>query len=128
VFFDFENFQKPGLGDYITKPKNHPILICRDQSELAPVNTPPWIFFIGFLWVTKVKPDVISVKVHPQLSRNGHPMDRALVGAVSLLPKLFPFGLSYLAHRYSWPIKDPVPLEKSFSAAFDFKSSSLQLL
>jgi hypothetical protein len=48
-------------------------------------------------WVTKVKPDVISVKIHPQLSRNGHPMDGALVGAGSLWPKLFPFGLSYLA-------------------------------
>ncbi len=47
MFFYFENFQKPGLGDYITIPKNHPILIFRGQSELAPVNTPPWIFSLG---------------------------------------------------------------------------------
>jgi hypothetical protein len=47
MFFDFENFQKPGLGDYITKPKNCPILIFRGQSELAPVNTPPRIFSLG---------------------------------------------------------------------------------
>jgi len=45
-------------------------------------------------WVTKVKPDVILVKVHP--------MDGALVGAGSLWPKLFPFGLSHLAHRWLW--------------------------
>jgi len=28
-----------------------------------------------------VKPDVNLVKVHPQLSHNGHPMDGAMVGA-----------------------------------------------
>jgi hypothetical protein len=31
--------------------------------------------------VTKVKPDINSVKVHPQLSNNRHPVDGALVGA-----------------------------------------------
>ncbi len=33
-------------------------------------------------WVTKVKPDINSVEVHPQLSSNGHPVD----GAASLWP------------------------------------------
>jgi hypothetical protein len=31
--------------------------------------------------VTKVKPNINSVEVHPQLSNNGHPMDGVLVGA-----------------------------------------------
>jgi hypothetical protein len=30
-------------------------------------------------WVTKVKPNINSVEVHPQLSTNGHPVDGALV-------------------------------------------------
>jgi len=31
--------------------------------------------------VTKMKPNVNSVEVHPQLSNNRHPVDGALVGA-----------------------------------------------
>jgi hypothetical protein len=31
--------------------------------------------------VTKVKPNITSVEVHPELSNNGHPVDGALVGA-----------------------------------------------
>jgi hypothetical protein len=38
--------------------------------------------------VTKVKPNIIAVEVHPQLSNNRHPMDGALVGAGSLWPPL----------------------------------------
>jgi len=38
--------------------------------------------------VTKVKPNLNSVEVHPQLSNNGHPVDGALVGAGSLLPNI----------------------------------------
>lgn len=34
--------------------------------------------------VTKIKLDVYSVKVHPQLSHNGHGVDDALVVASSL--------------------------------------------
>jgi hypothetical protein len=34
--------------------------------------------------VTKVKPNINSVEVHPQLINNGHPMDGALVGVGSL--------------------------------------------
>jgi hypothetical protein len=34
--------------------------------------------------VTKVKPNINSVEVHPQLSNTGHPVDGALVGAGSL--------------------------------------------
>jgi hypothetical protein len=37
--------------------------------------------------VTKVKPNINSVKVHPQLNDNGHPVDGELVGgAGSLCP------------------------------------------
>jgi hypothetical protein len=35
---------------------------------------------------TKVKPNINSVEVHPQLINNGHPMDGALVGVGSLWP------------------------------------------
>jgi hypothetical protein len=35
--------------------------------------------------VTKVKPNINSVEVHPQLSNNGHPVDGALVGAAGSL-------------------------------------------
>jgi len=38
--------------------------------------------------VTKVKPNITLVKVHPQLSDNGHPVDGAMVGASSLWPRL----------------------------------------
>jgi hypothetical protein len=38
--------------------------------------------------VTKMKPNINSVEVHPQLSHNGHPMDGALV--VSFYPNVFP--------------------------------------
>jgi hypothetical protein len=38
-------------------------------------------------WASKVKPDINSVEVHPQLSHNGHLVDGALVGAGSLWPK-----------------------------------------
>jgi hypothetical protein len=34
--------------------------------------------------VTKVKPNINSVEVHPQLSNNGHPVDGALMGSGSL--------------------------------------------
>jgi hypothetical protein len=34
--------------------------------------------------VTKVKPNINSVEVHPELSYNGHPVDGALVGADSV--------------------------------------------
>jgi hypothetical protein len=36
--------------------------------------------------VTKVKPNINPVEVHPQLSHNCHPVDGALVGAGSLWP------------------------------------------
>jgi hypothetical protein len=36
--------------------------------------------------VTKVKPNINSDEVHPQLSNNRHPVDGALVGAGSLWP------------------------------------------
>jgi hypothetical protein len=32
-------------------------------------------------WDTRFKPHINSVKVHPQLNHNGHPLDGALVGA-----------------------------------------------
>jgi hypothetical protein len=35
-------------------------------------------------WVIKVKPNINSIEVHPQLSNNGHPVDGPLVGAGSL--------------------------------------------
>jgi hypothetical protein len=34
--------------------------------------------------VTKLKPNINSVEVHPQLSNKGHPVDGVLVGAGSL--------------------------------------------
>jgi hypothetical protein len=36
--------------------------------------------------VTKMKPNINSVEVHPQLSNNGHPVDGALVCAGSPSP------------------------------------------
>jgi hypothetical protein len=36
--------------------------------------------------VTKVKPNINSVEVHPQWSNNRHPVDDALLGAGSLWP------------------------------------------
>jgi hypothetical protein len=39
--------------------------------------------------VTKVKPNITSVEVHPELSKNGHPVDSALVGASLLWPACY---------------------------------------
>jgi len=38
--------------------------------------------------VIKVKPDINSVEVLPQLSNNGHPVDGAMMGACSPWPLL----------------------------------------
>ncbi len=38
--------------------------------------------------VTKVKPNINAVEVHPQLSNNRHPLDGTLVGVGSLWPPL----------------------------------------
>ncbi len=38
--------------------------------------------------VTKVKPNINSVEVHPQLINKGHPVDGAMVGASSLWPDM----------------------------------------
>ncbi len=52
------------------------------------LSTYIWDLFLTKL-VTKVKPNLNSVEVHPQLSNNGHPVDGALVGAAgSLLPNI----------------------------------------
>jgi hypothetical protein len=40
--------------------------------------------FIFKKLITKVKPNINSVEVHPQLSNNRHPVDGVLVGAGSL--------------------------------------------
>jgi hypothetical protein len=47
---------------------------------------PIWETYFLENWVTKVKPNINSVEVHPQLSNNRHPVDDALVGAGSLWP------------------------------------------
>ncbi len=40
-----------------------------------------------------MKPSIIAVEVHPQLSHNGHPVDDgALVGAGSLWPSVLRFS------------------------------------
>jgi hypothetical protein len=49
------------------------------------LSTYIWDLFLKKLF-TKVKPNVNSVEVHPQLFNNGHPMDGALVGVGSLWP------------------------------------------
>jgi hypothetical protein len=38
-------------------------------------------------WVTNVKPNINSVDVHPQVSKNKHPVDGAQVGTGSLWRK-----------------------------------------
>jgi hypothetical protein len=38
-------------------------------------------------WVTKVKPNINSVEVHPQLSNDRHPVDGMLVGAGDVVSK-----------------------------------------
>jgi len=58
-----------------------------------PSTSLPITYFPTYIWdlfltefVTKVKPNINSVEVHPQLSNNGHPVDGVLVGAGSLWP------------------------------------------
>jgi hypothetical protein len=51
--------------------------------------------------VTKVKPNINSVEVHPQLSKNRmHPVDGAMVGAGSLWPFIHTL-LIYLGPLYT---------------------------
>jgi hypothetical protein len=52
---------------------------------LTYLSTYIWDLFPTEL-VTKVKPNINSVEVHPQLSNNRHPVDGVLVGAGSLSP------------------------------------------
>jgi hypothetical protein len=47
--------------------------------------------------VTKVKPNISSFEVRPQLSNNMHPMDITLVGVSSLWPQHF------FCDKFSWP-------------------------
>ncbi len=50
--------------------------------------------------VTKVKPDINSVNVHPQLSHNRHPVDGVLVVVGSLRPLASgPLALEHLERR-----------------------------
>jgi hypothetical protein len=46
--------------------------------------------------VTKVKPNINSVEVHPQLSNTRHPVDDARMGAGSLWPLSLSLSLSLL--------------------------------
>jgi hypothetical protein len=48
-----------------------------------------WDLFLTEL-VTKVKQNINSVEVHPQLSNNMHPLDGAVVRAGSLCPSACP--------------------------------------
>jgi len=55
-------------------------------------------YLSAYLWdlfptelVTKMKLNINSVEVHPQLSNNGHPVDGVLVGAGSLWPYLLTY-------------------------------------
>jgi len=59
----------------------------KPSTSLAVTYFPTYIrdLFLTEL-VTKVKPNINSVEVHPQLSNNGHPVDGVLVGAGSLWP------------------------------------------
>jgi hypothetical protein len=43
-------------------------------------------------WLPRVKPNINSVEVHPQLSNKGHPVDGVLVGAGSLWLLCYPYG------------------------------------
>jgi hypothetical protein len=51
------------------------------------LSTYIWDLFLTEL-VTKVKPNINSVEVHPQLSNNRHPVDGVLVGARFTIAKL----------------------------------------
>jgi hypothetical protein len=52
----------------------------------------------------KVKSDINSVEVHPQLSDDSHPVDGALVGAGSL----WPTAASYIVYKAEF---EPCSLE-----------------
>jgi len=73
--------------------------------------------------VTKVKLNITSVEVHPQLSNNGHPVDGALVCAGSLWPKhkyLNPvFKIQYL--QTSWKFNMKVQGVRTFFALILFE-------
>jgi hypothetical protein len=56
--------------------------------------------------VTKVKPNINSVEVHPQLNNNGHPVDNTLVCAGSLWPSHAGNGLE----KCQGVIPEPVAL------------------
>jgi hypothetical protein len=70
-----------------SKDNSLPMYVCINQLLYLVVT------YFRYLWtyflhkgVTKVKPDINSVNVHPQLSHNGHPVDGVLVGVGSLRP------------------------------------------
>jgi hypothetical protein len=49
------------------------------EAAYLPTYLPIWDLFPTEL-VTKMKPNISSVELHPQLSNNGYPVDGALVG------------------------------------------------
>ncbi len=56
-----------------------------------PTYLPIWDLFSTKL-ITKVKPNINLVDVHPLLNNNMHPVDGALVVVNSLWPYLFDLG------------------------------------
>jgi hypothetical protein len=68
--------------------------------------------------VTKVKPNISSIEVHPQLSNNRHPMDGVLVGVGSLWPQ------HLFCDKFPWPW-DKYDFYKGF---FNFEGKILELL
>ncbi len=74
---------------YCKKIKNQPTLI----QTIYLAKSCLFSYLSANIWdlsptelVTKMKPNINSVEVHPKLSNNGHPVDGALVGAGSLWP------------------------------------------
>ncbi len=55
-------------------------------SSYIIINYFPTYLCMQNLLVIKVKPNINSLEVHPQLSNNGHPMDGMLAGVNSLWP------------------------------------------
>jgi hypothetical protein len=62
-----------------------PLYALLSSQLFSYLSTYIWDLFLSEI-ISKVKPNINSVEVYPQLSNNGHPVDGAMVGDGSLCP------------------------------------------
>jgi hypothetical protein len=96
----FGTYSEQVVNSYVIKKVLH---MYKPSTYLLITYLPTYLaisenYFLTEL-ITKAKPNINSVEVHPQLRNNRHPVDGALVGPGSLWPIFYvhiSFSLSFV--------------------------------